>query len=56
MKHRRALAESPVGDKLGPRQAMPAALRAARFVPARPAGHGAVREVCERILAARGPR
>jgi len=33
--------------------AMPAALRAARHVTRRPAGHGAVREVCELLLAAR---
>jgi 3-deoxy-D-manno-octulosonate 8-phosphate phosphatase (KDO 8-P phosphatase) len=33
---------------------MPAALKAAGYVPARPAGHGAVREVCEHILANRG--
>jgi 3-deoxy-D-manno-octulosonate 8-phosphate phosphatase (KDO 8-P phosphatase) len=37
-----------------PAGAMPAALKAAGFVPARPAGRGAVREVCEHILAARG--
>lgn len=34
--------------------AMPAALRAARYVTRRAAGHGAVREICEHILAARG--
>lgn len=33
--------------------AIPAALRAARHVTRRPAGHGAVREVCELLLAAR---
>ena len=33
--------------------AMPAALAAARYVTRRPAGHGAVREVCEHLLAAR---
>jgi 3-deoxy-D-manno-octulosonate 8-phosphate phosphatase (KDO 8-P phosphatase) len=49
-----AIAWAGVGA--APRQAMPAALKAAGFVPARPAGHGAVREVCERILAARGAR
>lgn len=37
-----------------PRSALPAALKAARYVPSRPAGHGAVREICELILAARG--
>ena len=42
------------GAGVAPKQAMPAALRAAKFIPARPAGHGAVREVCEQILAARG--
>jgi len=30
-----------------------AALAVAAFVPRRPAGHGAVREVCEHLLAAR---
>lgn len=43
-----------VGIGVAPDQAMPAALREARYVPPRPAGHGAVREVCEQILAARG--
>jgi 3-deoxy-D-manno-octulosonate 8-phosphate phosphatase (KDO 8-P phosphatase) len=33
--------------------AMPAALAAARAVTSRRAGHGAVREVCERLLSAR---
>jgi 3-deoxy-D-manno-octulosonate 8-phosphate phosphatase (KDO 8-P phosphatase) len=33
--------------------AMPAALAAARAVTARSAGHGAVREVCERLLSSR---
>lgn len=33
--------------------AMPAALRAARYVTRLPAGHGAVREVCEHILRSR---
>lgn len=42
------------GIGVAPAQAMPSALRAAKFTPARPAGHGAVREVCEQILAARG--
>ena len=35
--------------------AMPAALQAADYVTARAAGHGAVREVCEQILAQRSP-
>lgn len=47
-----AIAWAGVG--VAPAGAMPAALQAAAFVPARPAGHGAVREVCEQILAARG--
>jgi 3-deoxy-D-manno-octulosonate 8-phosphate phosphatase (KDO 8-P phosphatase) len=42
------------GIGVAPTQAMPAALKAAGFVPARPAGQGAVREVCEQILANRG--
>jgi len=42
------------GIGAAPAGAMPAALQAAGFVPARPAGHGAVREVCEQILANRG--
>jgi 3-deoxy-D-manno-octulosonate 8-phosphate phosphatase (KDO 8-P phosphatase) len=42
------------GIGAAPVGAMPAALQAAGFVPARPAGHGAVREVCEQILANRG--
>lgn len=33
--------------------AMPAALKAADYITTRAAGHGAVREVCEHILAAR---
>jgi 3-deoxy-D-manno-octulosonate 8-phosphate phosphatase (KDO 8-P phosphatase) len=37
-------------------QAMPAALQAAIYVAQRPAGRGAVREVCDFILAARDPR
>ena len=43
------------GIGVAPADAMPAALKAAHFVPARPAGRGAVREVCEQILAARVP-
>ena len=42
------------GIGVAPAASMPAALRAADFVPARPAGHGAVREVCEQILARQG--
>ncbi len=47
-----AIAWAGVG--VAPRQAMPAALKAADYIPPREAGHGAVREVCEQILAARG--
>jgi 3-deoxy-D-manno-octulosonate 8-phosphate phosphatase (KDO 8-P phosphatase) len=36
--------------------AMPAALKAAAYVTRRPAGRGAVREICEHLLAARGLR
>ncbi|MBI2815207.1 MAG: HAD-IIIA family hydrolase [Opitutae bacterium] len=42
------------GLGVAPAGSMPAALKAARYVPARPAGRGAVREVCEHILANRG--
>lgn len=49
-----AIAWAGVGA--APKQAMPAALKAAKFIPAREAGHGAVREVCEQILAARGQK
>ncbi|MEI6861405.1 MAG: HAD hydrolase family protein [Verrucomicrobiota bacterium] len=48
-----AIAWAGVG--VAPAGAMPAALAAAGFVPTRPAGHGAVREVCDRLLAARAP-
>lgn len=44
------------GIGVAPAGAMPPARRAAAFVPGRAAGHGAVREVCEQILAARGQR
>lgn len=47
-----ALAWAGLG--IAPAGSMPAALQAADYVPARPAGHGAVREVCEHILAHRG--
>jgi len=46
-----AIAWAGVG--VAPSQSMPTALAAADYVPARAAGHGAVREVCEHILAAR---
>jgi len=42
------------GIGAAPAGSMPAALKAADYVPARAAGHGAVREVCEQILASRG--
>jgi len=41
------------GIGLSVRDAMPAALRAARYVSRRPAGRGAVREICELLLASR---
>jgi 3-deoxy-D-manno-octulosonate 8-phosphate phosphatase (KDO 8-P phosphatase) len=41
------------GIGAAPAGAMPVALKVASFVPVRAAGHGAVREVCEQILAAR---
>jgi 3-deoxy-D-manno-octulosonate 8-phosphate phosphatase (KDO 8-P phosphatase) len=41
------------GIGVAPSGSMPAALAAADLVPARAAGHGAVREICELILAAR---
>lgn len=44
------------GIGVAPVGAMPSALKAARWVPARAAGHGAVREVCEQILAPRGQK
>lgn len=49
-----APAISWAGIGVAPAGAMPAALAAATVVPRRPAGHGAVREVCEHILAHRG--
>ncbi len=42
------------GIGVAPQTSMPAALQAADFIPARPAGLGAVRLVCEQILAHRG--
>jgi len=41
------------GIGAAPSEAMPSALSVADFVPTRPAGKGAVREVCEMILAAK---
>ncbi len=46
-----AIAWAGVG--IAPAGSMPAALAAADCVPVRPAGRGAVREICEHILAAR---
>ena len=43
------------GIGIAPHEAMPAALAAADYVTRRPAGGGAVREVCELLLAARSP-
>ena len=43
------------GIGVAPAQAVASALKAAGFVPQRGAGLGAVREVCEQILANRGP-
>ncbi len=43
------------GIGIAPSESMPAALEAADYVPERAAGHGAVREVCEHLLAARVP-
>lgn len=41
------------GIGIAPHEAMPAALAAADYVTKRPAGRGAVREICEHLLAAR---
>jgi 3-deoxy-D-manno-octulosonate 8-phosphate phosphatase (KDO 8-P phosphatase) len=41
------------GVGIAPAEAMPAALAAADYVTVRPAGRGAVREICELILPAR---
>ena len=41
------------GIGVAPHEAMPPALAAARYITARPAGRGAVREVCDCILEAR---
>ena len=40
------------GIGIAPREALPAALAAADYITQRPAGRGAVREVCELLLAA----
>lgn len=42
------------GIGISVRGGMPSATDAARFIPSREAGRGAVREVCDLILAARG--
>jgi 3-deoxy-D-manno-octulosonate 8-phosphate phosphatase (KDO 8-P phosphatase) len=44
------------GIGVAPKASMPAALSAAGFIPARPAGLGAVRLVCEQILVHRGQK
>ncbi|MBI5767401.1 MAG: HAD-IIIA family hydrolase [Verrucomicrobia bacterium] len=44
------------GIGVAPGGAMPSALAAADLVPKRAAGHGAVREVCDHILAAQSAR
>jgi len=41
------------GIGIAPHEAMPAAIAAADYITERPAGRGAVREVCELLLAAR---
>lgn len=46
-----AIAWAAIG--VAPPEAMPQALQAANYVTRRAAGHGAVREVCEHLLAAR---
>jgi 3-deoxy-D-manno-octulosonate 8-phosphate phosphatase (KDO 8-P phosphatase) len=42
------------GIGVAPATSMPAALKVADYVPSRPAGRGAVREVCEQILSRQG--
>jgi 3-deoxy-D-manno-octulosonate 8-phosphate phosphatase (KDO 8-P phosphatase) len=49
-------AMNKVGIAVSPPTAHPCALAAAEFVTARPGGEGAVREVCDLILAAREDR
>ncbi len=41
------------GIGIAPPEAMPAALAAADYISSRPAGRGAVREICEHLLAVR---
>ena len=41
------------GIGVAPPEAMPSALAVADYIPQRPAGRGAVREICEHLLAAR---
>ena len=41
------------GIGIAPREAMPAAMAVADYVTVRPAGRGAVREICEQLLASR---
>jgi 3-deoxy-D-manno-octulosonate 8-phosphate phosphatase (KDO 8-P phosphatase) len=45
-----------VGLSAAPADAYPDVLEAVRFVSRHPGGRGAVRELCDLILAARGPR
>ena len=42
------------GVGIAPHEAMPVAIAAADYITQRPAGRGAVREVCEHLLASRG--
>ena len=42
-----------VGLPVAVREAVPAVRHAARYIPRAPAGHGAIREICDLILAAR---
>lgn len=51
-----APAISWAGIGVAPQTAMPAVLKVADFVPSRPAGLGAVRIVCEQIMAHRGQK
>jgi len=51
-----APAISWAGIGVAPQTAMPAVLHVADFIPSRPAGLGAVRQVCEQILAHRGQK
>lgn len=50
-----AAAMAWAGVGIAPHEAMPTALKAADYVTVRPAGRGAVREICEHILGAQVP-